>query len=180
MISQGNAINAAPNPTVAQVAVPTANPYEAQLVTLSNVTISGMANLSTPPQPQTTFQTQNLSGTITDSSGSMEIFYWPSSYSVPNNFFAGLAIPTTPVTLTGFISLFNGAQEFVPISEVGNIERFTAANDASVPVGFGSPYDGDGYGNVNRGTAVNYTITRTGDSTQVGSVGIEAWSPTLP
>ena len=81
------------------------------LFELDNVTISG----ETP----TPFDLSNspTGATITDASGSMTLYYWPTSYSSTYANFNGLAVPTTPVNLIGFVSVFNtGPAEFAPIS----------------------------------------------------------------
>ncbi len=109
----------------------------AYLYTLDNVTISG---------GPATFGTANLTMTITDASNnSMELFYWPTSYSSENATFDGTAIPTTPVNITGFVDVFGTAaspprlfSEFSPIGAIGGVpepgefSRPTGARDYSV------------------------------------------------
>jgi hypothetical protein len=85
------------------------------ILTLENVYVSGGTAFNSF-NPTATNQT----GTITDLSGgtdglSMELFYWPTSYSVPLADLGGRALPSTPVNVTGFMDLFSGVPEFVPI-----------------------------------------------------------------
>jgi hypothetical protein len=83
------------------------------------VTISGISG---------TFGTSNLTGTITDASNnSMTLYYWPTSYSVENANFDGKAIPTTPVDLIGFVSVYNSVAEFTPMSMTAVPEPATLA-----------------------------------------------------
>ncbi len=83
------------------------------LVTLDDVTISGMTG---------TFGTANSptspASMITDGDGnSMVFYYWPTSYSAANENLYGMAIPTGPVDMTGFVSVYpGGAAEFSPLT----------------------------------------------------------------
>ena len=78
------------------------------LLELDNVTIGGISGA---------FGITNLTGTITDgSSNSMTFYYWPTSYSVSNANLFGQAIPTSPVNMTGFVSVYNGVAEFTPLT----------------------------------------------------------------
>ena len=78
------------------------------MLELDNVTIGGISG---------TFGVANLTGTITDSgSNSMTFYYWPTSYSVANANLFGQAIPTGPVNMTGFVSVYNSVAEFTPIT----------------------------------------------------------------
>jgi PEP-CTERM motif len=68
----------------------------------------------------TTFPTHaNLNFTLSDggtgANDSVTGFYWPSSYS-SDDVYAGTTIPTGPVNVQGFVDIFSGAAEFVPIS----------------------------------------------------------------
>ncbi|MGA2440217.1 MAG: PEP-CTERM sorting domain-containing protein, partial [Tepidisphaeraceae bacterium] len=67
-----------------------------------------------------TFGTANLDFLMTDSSSnSMVFYYWPTSYSTTLQNLYGMVIPTGPVDLTGFVSVFPGTPgtaEFTPIS----------------------------------------------------------------
>jgi len=83
------------------------------LFTLNDVTITGAP--ATTWGHGATGSAANESMTITDGNGnSMTLFYWPSSYSVDGEFY-GTAIPTGPVNITGFVSVFGNAQ-FTPVS----------------------------------------------------------------
>jgi hypothetical protein len=93
-------------------AIGTALPFSVagHYITVSNVTIGGLSG---------TFGIANLTGTITDGSGnSMSLYYWPTSYSVANANLFGQTIPTGPVNITGFDSVYStsSAPEFTPIS----------------------------------------------------------------
>jgi hypothetical protein len=111
-ISTGNAVPAPLSATIPQLNQTTL-PFSiaGYLCTVSNVTISGISG---------TFGTANLTGTITDSlNNSMTLYYWPTSYSVANANLDGTAIPTGPVNITGFVSVYPGtpgSPEFSPIS----------------------------------------------------------------
>ena len=90
------------------------------ILTLKNVYISGGTAFSVFNALESA---GNQTGTITDVSGgtdglSMELFYWPTSYSVPLADLGGRALPGTPVNVTGFMDLFSGVPEFVPIDIV--------------------------------------------------------------
>src|SRR5208282_3712393 len=80
-------------------------------MTFNDVTISGLS---------ATFGATNQTGAITDSLGNaMTLYYWPTSYSKANQNFYGLSVPSTPVDLTGFVSIYPGTgdtPEFTPIS----------------------------------------------------------------
>ena len=78
------------------------------MLELDNVTIGGISGA---------FGVANLTGTITDSgSNSMTLYYWPTSYSVANANLFGQAIPTGPVNMTGFVSVYNSVAEFTPMT----------------------------------------------------------------
>ncbi len=118
-----------------------------QLVTVNNVTISGISG---------TFAGSNLSGMITDSSGHMTLFYWPTSYSAAYNFFNGVTIPTGPINLTGIVDEFSGSPEFIPMFEPGvTPDKFSMSNDAT------ATNDADGFSEVTRGSTVTVTVTRS-------------------
>ncbi len=111
--SQGNPSASPITPTIASLNNLTTLPlniagYE---ITLNDVTISGLS---------ATFGITNQSGSITDHGGNaMALYYWPTSYSVSNQNLYGLAVPSTPVDLTGFVSIYPGTgdtPEFTPIS----------------------------------------------------------------
>jgi hypothetical protein len=112
-----NSYVAGGEPTTATIptlnpAIGTALPFSVagHYITVSNVTIGGISG---------TFGIANFTGTMTDGSGnSMSLYYWPTSYSVANSNLFGQTIPTGPVTITGFDSVYNStsAPEFTPIS----------------------------------------------------------------
>ena len=109
LVSQGNSYS----PVAGVSTILTLNqatlPYSVAgyLWTLDDVTISGISG---------SFGTANQTGTITDATGSMTLYYWPTSYSVENANLDGMAIPTGPVNMTGFVSVYSGTAEFTPIS----------------------------------------------------------------
>ncbi len=138
--------------------------------TLSNsiggflVSLNGV-NISNPPAGATTFGTTQLSMTITDSSGTMTMFYDPKNYSSANQNFFGISIPgsTTPVDLKGIVQIFSGAAEFVPMSTPDVFNTFTMST------GLGAEGNPDGFSSVARGTPITVTVTRT-DGSAAGSV----------
>jgi hypothetical protein len=81
------------------------------LFEVDNVTISGISG---------TFGTTNLTGMISDGTNSMTLFYWPTSYSLCNANLFGQTIPSGPVSMIGFVSVFTSGTtstpEFTPIS----------------------------------------------------------------
>jgi len=116
--SQGNAVPGLATNTIPQLNVATIPlTIAGYLVDLDNVTISSGTSILTPGE---TWGTSNLTLTITDSSNnSMTLFYWPTSYSAANVNLANVLIPTGPVDMTGFDSVFAGppaAPEFSPIT----------------------------------------------------------------
>lgn len=122
--SSGNTVSApgiSTIPTLNQTTLP--ENVAGYLWTLDNVTISGISG---------TFGTGNLTGTITDGSGnSMTLYYWPTSYSVANANLDGTPIPTGPVDITGFVSVYTSGStsmaEFSPISIVSVPEPVSLA-----------------------------------------------------
>jgi len=83
-----------------------------RLFQLDNVTISGL--------PATEFGTSILSGTITDGDGNnMVFYYWPTSYSAANVNMYGMSVPSGPVSMVGFVSVYGSGDtatpEFSPI-----------------------------------------------------------------
>ena len=128
------------NPTPALTTIPTINVgftgangtgvnasgYAGTLITLDNVSISGVYNQSanTPSILLSSWATHaNNQGVITDGSGnSMEMYLWASSYSTCGAIAAaGGAIPTGLVDITGFVDDFyssstGASAEFVPVS----------------------------------------------------------------
>ena len=77
------------------------------MLELDNVTIGGLSGA---------FGIANLTGTISDGSNSMTFYYWPTSYSASNANLFGQSIPTGPVNMTGFVSVYNSVAEFTPIT----------------------------------------------------------------
>jgi len=107
--STGNAV-----PTIGTSTIATLNQttlpqnIAGRLWTLNNVTISGISG---------TFDISNLSGMISDGVDSMTLYYWVTSYAAANQNLYGMTIPTGPVNITGFVSVYNSTSpEFVPIS----------------------------------------------------------------
>ncbi|MGA2062799.1 MAG: PEP-CTERM sorting domain-containing protein [Thermoguttaceae bacterium] len=119
LLSSGNAV---PAPTVA--AIPQINVateplnYAGYMLELDNVTID---NLPTDANgglwgDSKTGTAANQSYTVKDSSNnSMTLYYWPTSYSTDAAMY-GTAIPTGPVNITGFVSVYGtpGTAEFTP------------------------------------------------------------------
>jgi len=115
--SSGNAV---PAPKV--TTIPTINQANLPLgvagyyLELDNVTISGVSGT----QVWNNATLGNQAGLITDSSNnSMNLYYWPTSYSVASQNLAGLAIPTGLVDMTGFVSVYPGPPaniEFTPLT----------------------------------------------------------------
>jgi hypothetical protein len=70
----------------------------------------------------------NITSQISDAGGnSMTMYYWPTSYSVANSNLFGQAIPTTPVNMIGFVSVYSTVAEFTPISVTPAPEPATLA-----------------------------------------------------
>ncbi|HTR41053.1 MAG TPA: hypothetical protein VMH87_05510 [Pseudomonadales bacterium] len=111
VVSSGN-----PLPSIGTSTIPTLNqavlPYNVAgyLWQLDNVTVSGQGsgNWGTANSP--------TGAMISDGANSMTLFYWPTSYSSANANMANTPIPTGPVDMVGFVSVFNSVAEFTPIS----------------------------------------------------------------
>jgi hypothetical protein len=111
LVSSGNPV---PGPTVTTIpAINSALPglpepsIGGQLLTLDNVTISGLAAFPTHA---------NGTATITDgSANTMTLFQYASSYSGAGAL-GGMTIPTGPVDITGIADVFDGTTEFIPFS----------------------------------------------------------------
>jgi hypothetical protein len=126
-ISSGNsvpAIGISTIPTLNQTTLPQG--VGGRLWELDNVTISG--------EGSGTFGTANspAGAMITDgSNNSMTLFYWPTSYSTANANMANMAIPSGPVDMVGFVSVFTSGgvstPEFNPISVIAVPEPATMA-----------------------------------------------------
>ena len=128
-VSSGNAIPAIGTSTIPVLdnGTPPLSVVE-YLWNINDVTISSGTNVLTPGE---TFAPSTLSLTITDTgSNSMELFYWPTSYSAVSANLFGSTIPTSgPVDVTGFVSTFNGAAEFnvltiTPVPEPATVVLF--------------------------------------------------------
>jgi DNA/RNA endonuclease YhcR with UshA esterase domain len=124
LISQGNAVQSPILSTVAAVNVTALNgeglgAASEYLVTLDNVTLSGATTFAS--HGNTTLQ-------MTDSTGSMTMYQWASSYSTAG-LLGGTAVPTGPVDVTGFLDFYAGSSEseFVPTSIVAVPEPTTLA-----------------------------------------------------
>lgn len=104
--------------TLNQSTIP--NNIAGYLWTVDNATISGITTAST-------FGIANLTGSISDSSGSMTLYYWATSYSMAVQNLYGSTIPTGPVDVTGFVDQFSGTDEFIPISITAVPEPTTLA-----------------------------------------------------
>jgi len=125
--STGNAIPTPPVFTIPQLQAGTGNgagvltnsAIAGMVLTIQNVTISaGAVNTNGnatvfPTEAQGHSSVNNEIYEITDSGGnSLEMFDWTTSYSTCAAF-AGQAVPTSPVSMTGFFDSFD---EFVPLS----------------------------------------------------------------
>jgi len=108
--SSGNTLPSAQVQTVANLDVDTLpQSISGQLIQIDNATISGQTTGET-------FGTANLTLTVADGTGSMELYYWPTSYSAANANLAGETIPTGPVDILGIDSVYNSTTpEFIPI-----------------------------------------------------------------
>lgn len=108
-ISSGNAV---PSPLASTIAEADQSflPLDiaGYMLSLSNVTIA--------PTGYSTFGTSNITGMISDGTDTMTLYYWPTSYSVENVNLFGRTIPSTPVNMTGFVSVYSGMAEFTPMS----------------------------------------------------------------
>jgi hypothetical protein len=114
-ISVNSSGNVVPGPTLTTIptltgsvaSLPDDPSIGAQLLTLDNVTLSGL----------TTFLTHsNATVTITDGSGNtMPLYQWASSYSAAGAF-GGETVPTGEVDITGFTEVHSGTAEFIPVS----------------------------------------------------------------
>jgi len=119
--SSGNPLPAMPTLTIPQLNQTTL-PFTAAgyLINLDNVTISSGTSIITPGV--STWGTSNLTLTVTDSSNNkMTLYYWPTSYAMANFNLDGITIPSGPVNITGFDSVYPstpGSPEFTPISIV--------------------------------------------------------------
>lgn len=79
------------------------------MVQLDNVTIAGQSGtfgLSDSPP----------GATITDATGTMRFYYWQSNFSAANVNLFGQPVPTEPVSMIGFVSVYVDHAEFHPIT----------------------------------------------------------------
>ena len=112
VISSGNAV---PDPLVRTVAdlnhAPMPLSIGGYVIDLNNATIAGQGS---------TFGTTDgpFGATVTDASGTMTFWYWPSSQSSANSNLFGQAVPTGPVNMRGIVSVYSGTAEFHPLSIV--------------------------------------------------------------
>ena len=106
--SSGNAVPAPKVTTIPTINVATLPQNVAgYMLELDKVTISGISS----------FDGANLTGSIKDgSNNSMTLYYWPTSYSVAYANLGGTTVPTGPVNMTGFVSVYNSVAEFTPIT----------------------------------------------------------------
>lgn len=114
--STGNALPAAPIWTVSHVNTATL-PQDAvgYYMEIENATISGSTGTYSSVFPGYLSNIAAESYTITDSTGSMTMFDWTTSYSVCSAL-GGTAVPTGPVDVYGFISYNTGGPaEFTPL-----------------------------------------------------------------
>ncbi len=120
-ISLESAGHAAPSPSIQTVSslnlTTLPQSIAGSLIQLDNITISSGSSTLTPGE---TWGTANLTLTMTDGSGSMTLYYWPTSYSAANANMFGETIPTGPVTIIGIDSAYTSGStttpEFIPIS----------------------------------------------------------------
>lgn len=108
LVSSGNLV-----PSVGVSTIPTLDqstlPYNVTgyLWTLDDVVISGISS----------FGTTDVTGEITDGDGNtMEIYYDPTAYSVANANLDGTTVSTGPVNITGFVTVYDGTAQFIPIA----------------------------------------------------------------
>ncbi len=109
--------------------------------------------------------------TFTDSTGTMQFYYWPTSNNVDIINLYGHAVPasTTLTTWVGFVSYYPGSlyPEFTPLNTVGqNADVYTVSTSAVVP---SVNTDADQFAQVNRGQAVTVTVSRS-ENVSSGSI----------
>ncbi|MGD0542740.1 MAG: hypothetical protein ABSB33_14595, partial [Tepidisphaeraceae bacterium] len=124
--SSGNPVPAIGTTTIPLLNVATLSySIAGYLLDLDNVTITGQT-------AGEKFGITNIALTVTDTLGnSMELYYWPTSYSAANVNLFGETIPTGPVDISGFGSVYTPAvgaaePEFNPISMVSVPEPVSA------------------------------------------------------
>jgi hypothetical protein len=183
LISSGNAIPSSYYPTITLATasvVPQPPSLAAQLVTINSATLTnlGATQFGTGDLPPTG---QATPANIADSSypAGISYYYFPSSYSFANASFDHLPVPTTAVTLTGIVDVYEGVAEFVAISELGLPEEFTVTNTATpITVAHGPEAgdpEADGFDSMSRGSSITVTVTRTyplgGSDNDIATVG---------
>jgi hypothetical protein len=100
------------------------NDIGGKLVTLNNVWITSFGTTAVP----SSYGTANIQTTLSDSSGSLSMFYWPTSYSSCLANLYGQPIATgaaNQYNMTGFLSDFPGLP--------GNLVEFTPITVTAVP-----------------------------------------------
>jgi len=130
--STGNSVPAAPVFTINQLTTLTGNGSNVlsqpgiagTFIEIQNATISGSTGSFQHTFPlETQANTTDESYTITDGSGSIELFDWTTSYS-DCGALGGSPVPTGPVDIYGFYDSFN---EFVPLQIVPEPSTFILA-----------------------------------------------------
>ena len=94
---------------------------------LDGVTIENGPSGGNTLTPGEAFSNANLEFNITDGTNTVELYYWPTLYSMANVNMYGNYIPTGPVNMIGFMQVYTsgtGASatytpEFIPISMTG-------------------------------------------------------------
>lgn len=90
-------------------------------ITINNATINLNGNPANFPSGTNSSMTiTDMSGPGNTASAPMTLYYWPTSYSVANYNLGGYPVPTGPVSISGFVSVFSdgttNTSEFSPIS----------------------------------------------------------------
>ncbi len=109
-VSAGNATYGPTATTINQINGATIpNSLNAKLLTITATIGGGMTGV--------TFGTGTLTGTVTDSTGSESLYYWPTSYSVANaNLDGFVPVAGQEYTITGLASNYGGTEpEFIPL-----------------------------------------------------------------
>ena len=108
--SSGNTAPSAKLETIAGIGTGATLPEDLNgfLIQIDNITISGQT-------AGETFGIGDVAFTMNDGTGSMSLFYDPTSYSVSNQNLFGETIPTGLSDVTGVLEIFDNAPEFVPL-----------------------------------------------------------------
>ncbi len=123
IVSTGNAVPAINAYTVSQLTAAAEggdNSVLGYLVAVNGASIGSFTGTS-----PANFDAHNLTGTITDGSGSMTAYYWESSYNAVKQTptgtspgLEGLSTTASPAAMVGLVDLFNPTQpEFIPLWE---------------------------------------------------------------